>query len=578
MRANPARNGGPVALEYVPDPTAHPTRRILGELLALVLVLLRVPVFVAALAYAWWARSWAVVHGPALPIALLVILTVALIVWRVKSPSSFARWFSRPVLGSVRRVFVYWRHWQPAMVTTGLAVRPWSKAETLPRLGKVRRTACGDIVLARMLPGQTVEDWASEGAALAQTFAATACRVTAIPGRPRWVRLAFTTRDALAGHVAPMTTASGGTAGDVVDLEAVPVAVSEDGQTYAMPVLYAHTLVAGETGSGKGSVLWSLIGGMAPAIASGRVQVWAIDPKGGMELSPGAGLFARFAYGAPVDHDGTASPGVWQGDMVDLLEDAVHVMQSRAARLRGVTRKLVPTTAEPLIVVVVDELASLTAYVTDPATRRRLHAALGLLLTQGRAVGVSVVGATQDARKETLSLRDLFSRRIALRTAEPEMGDLILGPGARARGARTDEIPHTTPGVAYVACDGVPDPVRVRFTYLTDRDISALAWQYAPRPSWAPSMPATGSTYPGAGGSGPADPTSSASDWPVPVDVLTGALLSDPAAGATQPPPAAAATTTETRQRRPRSPRTPRAARLAVVSESVVASDGQGAS
>ena len=119
MSASPVRNGGPVALEYVPDPTAHPTRRILGELLALVLVLLRVPVFVAALAYAWWARSWTVVHGPALPIALLVVLVVALIVWRVKSPSSFARWFSRPVLASLRRVFVYWRHWQPAMVTTG---------------------------------------------------------------------------------------------------------------------------------------------------------------------------------------------------------------------------------------------------------------------------------------------------------------------------------------------------------------------------------------------------------------------------------------------------------------------------
>ena len=579
MSANPARNGGPVALEYVPDPTAHPMRRLLGELLAFVLVLLRVPVFTASLAYAWWVSSWAEAHGPALPVVLVVVLVVALVVWRVKSPASFARYCSRPVLASVRRVFVYWRHWQPAMVTTGLAVRPWSKAETLPRLGRVRRTACGDVVLARMLPGQTVEDWASEAGALAQTFNATACRVTAVAGRPRWVRLAFTTRDALAGHVAPMTAAWDAAAmsdpaatGDVVDLEAVPVALTEDGDTYRMPVLYAHTLVAGETGSGKGSVLWSLLAGVALAIRSGRVQVWAIDPKGGMELSPGAGLFARFAYGQPVDFDQGAGPGAWQADMVDLLEDAVHVMQERAARLRGVTRKHVPTTGEPLILVVVDEMASLTAYVTDPAVRKRLHAALGLLLTQGRAVGVSVVGATQDARKETMNLRDLFCRRIALRTAEPEMGDLILGPGARARGALTDQIPHTTPGVAYVACDGVPEPVRVRFTYLTDQDITALAWQYGPRGSWTPSTPSTGSAAWGADTAVPAS-----SSLPVPVDVLTGALLSDPAAGVTQPPPAAAATTSQAHPRRPRSPRTTRAAHLAVVPETT-ASDGQDAS
>lgn len=57
----------------------------------------------------------------------------------------------------------------------------------------------------------------------------------------------------------------------------------------------SHTLVAGCTGSGKGSLVSSLLRGLAPGIRDGLVQVWAVDPKGGMELAPAAGLFTQFA-------------------------------------------------------------------------------------------------------------------------------------------------------------------------------------------------------------------------------------------------------------------------------------------
>ena len=51
-------------------------------------------------------------------------------------------------------------------------------------------------------------------------------------------------------------------------------------------------------------------------------------------------------------------------------------MRHRQSALRGVTRLHAPTAAEPLILVVVDELASLTAYVTDRDAKRRIGAAL----------------------------------------------------------------------------------------------------------------------------------------------------------------------------------------------------------
>ena len=46
-----------------------------------------------------------------------------------------------------------------------------------------------------------------------------------------------------------------------------------------------HVLIVGATGAGKSAVLWAIISGLAPLIRAGLVKVWAIDPKGGMELA-----------------------------------------------------------------------------------------------------------------------------------------------------------------------------------------------------------------------------------------------------------------------------------------------------
>jgi S-DNA-T family DNA segregation ATPase FtsK/SpoIIIE len=69
-------------------------------------------------------------------------------------------------------------------------------------------------------------------------------------------------------------------------------------------------------------VIWSLLRGLSPAIRDGHVAVWAVDPKGGMELGPGRGLFARLAERS-------------FEEMADLLDDAVAVMQERAPARGG---------------------------------------------------------------------------------------------------------------------------------------------------------------------------------------------------------------------------------------------------
>jgi S-DNA-T family DNA segregation ATPase FtsK/SpoIIIE len=164
--------------------------------------------------------------------------------------------------------------------------------------------------------------------------------------------------------------------------------------------------------------------------------------------------------------------------MAEMLEDAARTAQARAARLAGKTRQHQPTPADPLIVLVIDELANLTAYLTDRQLKERIKAALGIVLTQGRAVGVHVVAAIQDPRKEVLPARGLFPTRVGLRLAEPPEVDMVLGDGIRDRGALCDRIPVTLPGVGYVVLEGDPSPMRVRFPFQEDDEIRDMARTY----------------------------------------------------------------------------------------------------
>lgn len=424
-----------------------------------------VPPMIAVALTVVWHRL-----GPAPIVVLLAMVIGTLVVWRVRWPESFTTKVAWRARGIWRGRWTYRYCWQPVMVTTGLAVNVDGR-EYLPKVRSVRSTGGVDLVRVRMLPGQTIEDWTDAAPRLAQTFAAEECRVRSVPVNRRELVLWLLVHDPLTDPVPAFEVP------EMVDLESLAVAKREDGLTYRLRLLGTHLLVVGATGSGKGSVFWSLVHTLAPAIRDGLTEVWALDPKGGMELAGGRPLFTRFVYGDP---DDASTLDAYEREFAEVLEDAVKVMRRRQSALRGVTRLHTPTAEEPLIVVMIDELASLTAYVTDRDAKKRITAALALLLSQGRAVGVTVVGAVQDPRKEVLGLRDLFPTRIALRLTEPEQVALVLGQGARDRGAVCDRIPETLPGIGYVGIDGIAEPVRVRFSHITDDHIDALAREHTP--------------------------------------------------------------------------------------------------
>jgi S-DNA-T family DNA segregation ATPase FtsK/SpoIIIE len=70
-----------------------------------------------------------------------------------------------------------------------------------------------------------------------------------------------------------------------------------------------------------------------------------------------------------------------------------------------------------------------------------------------------------------------------MRLDEADQVDMVLGPGARDRGALADLIsldPTTGAGMAYVRLHSHPDPVRVRAGWVTDADIKAMTEFVAP--------------------------------------------------------------------------------------------------
>jgi DNA segregation ATPase FtsK/SpoIIIE, S-DNA-T family len=264
-----------------------------------------------------------------------------------------------------------------------------------------------------------------------------------------------------------------------LDLSAVPVGLTEDGEPWCVSVAGTHVFICGATGSGKGSVQSGLIGGLAPGIAAGLVEVWLCDPKG-MELAPWAPLAARYARPTidPDTGDPTFEP------LVQLLEDGARLLVARSdAKFAAGERKHTPTPGDPLVVIFLDELAFLTAYMPDEGKDRwksRARRAISVLLSQGRAPGVAVVANLQDPRKEVIPQRGLFPTTICLRQTEADMVDLVLGKGARERGARAEEIPEHLPGVGYALLDGQREPTRVRASWWGDGDIARTVERYVP--------------------------------------------------------------------------------------------------
>ena len=274
--------GQPLAQVDNPDPFAVPVWRspvyqtphfviwpvqLVRLIWRIIWFVLRHPLLDAActlLVFAWLKLGW---PGLVVLAAIAVLaLGVAYLLW--------PEWFIRHVVQAARDYWRHWfyrRRWMAAMTLAGLA--PSYRGRVLvPVLAAVRKVGAVDLVTVRLVTGQSPQAFAERTVNLAHAFGAQLCRVR--DTKPGVVTLEFVRSDTLADPIGALPV------DPMVNLAALPVGRCEDGTRWLLRLLGSHVLIAGATGSGKGSVIWSAVRALLPAILGGWVQVWALDQIG----------------------------------------------------------------------------------------------------------------------------------------------------------------------------------------------------------------------------------------------------------------------------------------------------------
>jgi S-DNA-T family DNA segregation ATPase FtsK/SpoIIIE len=387
-------------------------------------------------------------------------------VWVAGHPASFELLVARP-----NRRFRWWWfarvRWQRLARVCGLSDRQVLRTtrngrgnpeEThrwvAPLLWRVKTHSHSVELLIRTRAGQTLSELETGAERIANTFGAVAHRVRPVSGSTLAVHLVMADALTVSATAQPPRP-------DVI-VDSVRLGRTQTGQDWRLRLRGRHTLVAGCSGAGKGSVLWGICCGLAPAVRTDIVRLWGIDLKRGVELAMGERLFSTRAY-TPTD-------------ALDVLKALMRVIDARGQTMAGTTRLHQPTAGDPLHVLVIDELAALTAY-ADLDVRREAGRMLAEILTQGRALGVVVVACLQDPRKDVVAMRGLFTQAVALRLRSADETVMVLGDGM-SHLAPAHRIRPTHPGTAWVVDDtGAAD--RVRADYWPDPLIREVSTRYA---------------------------------------------------------------------------------------------------
>jgi S-DNA-T family DNA segregation ATPase FtsK/SpoIIIE len=236
--------------------------------------------------------------------------------------------------------------------------------------------------------------------------------------------------------------------------------IDEFGHPVYLPMIYRNILIGGEPGSGKSSLVNTIVG---HAAMSTDVRLCLLDGKQ-VEL----GLWEDIA-------DVFVGPNIHHA--IRTLKRLQKVMDNRYAYLKAYRRrKIGPNDVFGAILVACDEIAFFSATDGDEKLQKLFSALLRDIVARGRAVGIIVAAATQRPSSDIIptSLRDLFAWRFAGRCTTDVSSDIVLGHGWANRGYTSNSVDPGNQGAGYLIAEG-GIPALCKAAYLSDTDIIRIA-------------------------------------------------------------------------------------------------------
>ena len=225
---------------------------------------------------------------------------------------------------------------------------------------------------------------------------------------------------------------------DLLDLENFPIHLDPTDDA-PLITLTTSLLIGGASESGKSNLTWYILSKLNEYQIPYRLHV--IDPAGGVELADLENSPLTRQY---VDR---------VGDIPRIIEKFRESMDKRLKSMRKAGRRRhFPTVAEPLEILIIDELILCKSQLKGGDA----DSPLGEILASGRKALHIVIGETQLGDKLVIGqIRDLFPQRICLRTRSSDNTDTVLGTNATVDGAMCHRITQKGEGYVFTDVSGV---------------------------------------------------------------------------------------------------------------------------